>query len=178
VPTSERSPTRSTMPRTLYVSTAIPYVNAPPHLGFALEIVLADALARHARARGEDVHFVTGTDDNSLSNVRAAEAARVSVRELVDANGARYRALDQLLGLSFDDFIRTSADPRHLEAVHAIWDSCVRAGDLERRPYRGLYCVGCEQFYDPGELQDGVCPEHGKAPEVVEEENWFFRLSR
>jgi methionyl-tRNA synthetase len=166
------------MPRTLYVSTAIPYVNAPPHLGFALEIVLADALARHARARGEDVHFVTGTDDNSLSNVRAAEAAGVPVRELVDANSARYRELDQVLDLSFDDFIRTSADPRHLEAVHAIWDSCVRAGDLERRPYRGLYCVGCEQFYDPGELQDGVCPEHRKAPEVVEEENWFFRLSR
>ncbi len=166
------------MPRTLYVSTAIPYVNAPPHLGFALEIVLADALARHARARGEDVHFVTGTDDNGLSNVRAAEAAGVSVRALVDANGAKYRALDELLGLSFDDFVRTSADPRHLAAVHAIWDACVRAGDLERRPYRGLYCVGCEQFYDPGELQNGLCPEHGRAPEVVEEENWFFRLSR
>jgi methionyl-tRNA synthetase len=166
------------MPRTLYVSTAIPYVNAPPHLGFALEIVLADALARHARARGEDVHFVTGTDDNSLSNVRAAETAGVSVRALVDGNGARYRALDQVLDLSFDDFVRTSADPRHLEAVRAIWNSCVRAGDLERRPYRGLYCVGCEQFYEPGELADGVCPEHGKAPEIVEEENWFFRLSR
>jgi methionyl-tRNA synthetase len=166
------------MPPTLYVSTAIPYVNAPPHLGFALEIVLADALARHARARGEDVHFVTGTDDNSLSNVRAAEAANISTRELVDANGAKYRGLDRLLDLSFDDFIRTSADPRHVEAVHAIWDSCVRAGDLERRPYRGLYCVGCEQFYDPGELQDGLCPEHGRAPEVVEEENWFFRLAR
>jgi methionyl-tRNA synthetase len=166
------------MPRTLYVSTAIPYVNAPPHLGFALEIVLADAIARHARARGETVHFVTGTDDNSLSNVRAAEAAGQAVRDLVDANGARYRALDRLLGLSFDDFVRTSVDPRHVEAVHAIWSACARAGELERRPYRGLYCVGCEQFYEPKELANGLCPEHGKAPEVVEEENWFFRLSR
>ena len=100
------------------------------------------------------------------------------MRGFVDANAARFRALDQVLAVSFDDFIRTSADPRHLEAVHAIWDSCVRAGDLERRPYRGLYCVGCEQFYDPGELDQGLCPEHGKAPEAVEEENWFFRLSR
>ncbi|HEY2510740.1 MAG TPA: methionine--tRNA ligase [Polyangiaceae bacterium] len=166
------------MPRTLYVSTAIPYVNAPPHLGFALEIVLADALARHARARGEQVHFVTGTDDNSLKNVRAAEAAGVSAREIVDRHAARYRELKGLLDLSFDDFVRTSADPRHLAAVHALWEACARAGDLERRPYGGLYCVGCEQFFDPAELQAGLCPEHGTAPELVEEENWFFRLSR
>ena len=166
------------MPRTLYVSTAIPYVNAPPHLGFALEIVLADALARHARARGESVHFVTGTDDNSLKNVRAAEAAGVSAREIVDRHAARYRELKGLLDLSFDDFVQTSADPRHPAAVHALWEACARAGDLERRPYRGLYCVGCEQFFDPAELQDGLCPEHGTAPELVEEENWFFRLSR
>ena len=166
------------MPRTLYVSTAIPYVNAPPHLGFALEIVLADALARHARARGEQVHFVTGTDDNSLKNVRAAEAAGVSAREIVDRHAARYRELKGLLDLSFDDFVRTSADPRHLAAVRALWEACARAGDLERRPYRGLYCVGCEQFFDPAELPTGLCPEHGTAPELVEEENWFFRLSR
>ena len=166
------------MPRTLYVSTAIPYVNAPPHLGFALEMVLADALARHARAAGERVHFVSGTDENSLSNVRAAEAAGVPVRELVDANAARYRGLDRLLGASFDDFVRTSVDPRHFAAVHAIWNACARAGDLERRTYRGLYCVGCEQFYELDELDEGLCPEHRRAPEAVEENNWFFRLSR
>jgi methionyl-tRNA synthetase len=166
------------MPRTLYVSTAIPYVNAPPHLGFALEMVLADTLARHARASGERVHFVSGTDENSLSNVRAAEGAGVAVRDLVDTNAARYRALDRLLAASFDDFVRTSVDPRHFAAVHAIWDACARAGDLERRTYRGLYCVGCEQFYDPDELDQGLCPEHRKAPEAVEEDNWFFRLSR
>ena len=166
------------MARTLYVSTAIPYVNAPPHLGFALEMVLADVLARHGRLRQERVHFVTGTDDNSLSNVRAAEAAGVPTRELVDANAARYRALDAVLGASFDDFVRTSVDPRHRAAVSAIWEACARAGDLERRRYRGLYCVGCEQFWDADDLVDGLCPEHRKSPEVVEEENWFFRLSR
>jgi methionyl-tRNA synthetase len=166
------------MSPTLFVSTAIPYVNAPPHLGFALEMVLADALARHGRARGERVHFVSGTDENSLTNVRAAEAAGVPTRDLVDTNAARYRSLDRVLDASFDDFVRTSADPRHVAAVHALWGACERAGDLERRPYRGLYCVGCEQFFEPDELENGLCPEHRKEPEVVEEENWFFRLSR
>jgi methionyl-tRNA synthetase len=166
------------MSRTLYVSTAIPYVNAPPHLGFALEMVLADALARHGRLRGERVHFVTGTDENSLSNVRAAGQAGVSTKELVDANAAKYQALKSLLAASFDDFVRTSVDPRHGAAVNAIWEACERRGDLERRRYRGLYCVGCEQFYSADELADGLCPEHRSAPETVEEENWFFRLSR
>ena len=162
----------------LFVSTAIPYVNAAPHLGFALELVLADALARHARDRGEDVHFVTGTDENSLSNVRAADAAGLGVAELVASNAARYRALRGLLDLSFDDFVRTSVDPRHAAAVDALWRGCVARGDLERRAYRGLYCVGCETFLDPSALVDGCCAEHRKAPEEVEEENWFFRLSR
>ncbi|WP_394839654.1 methionine--tRNA ligase [Pendulispora rubella] len=162
----------------VFVSTAIPYVNAAPHLGFALEIILADAFARHARARGAAVHFVSGTDDNSLKNVRAAEAAGLSPRAFVDAHAAHYRDLQSLLGASFDDFVRTSADPRHVEAVHALWEACARAGDLEKRTYQGLYCVGCEAFYEASELVGGTCPEHGTAPEVVEEENWFFRLSR
>jgi methionyl-tRNA synthetase len=164
--------------RTLYVSTALPYVNAPPHVGFALEMVLADAIARHARAQGQRVHFVSGTDENSLTNVRAADAAGVPVRALVDANAARYRALDGLLSASFDDFVRTSADPRHLAAVGALWAACARAGDLERRTYRGLYCVGCEQFCEPDDLDNGSCREHRRPPELLEEDNWFFRLSR
>lgn len=166
------------MPRSLFVSTAIPYVNAPPHLGFALEIVLADVIARHARTRGERVHFVTGTDDNSLSNVRAAELAGVSTRELVASNAARFRALDRVLDASFDDFVRTSANEAHVAAVHAFWAACARNGDLERRAYRGLYCVGCEQFLDADDLENGLCPEHRVPPEPIEEENWFFELSR
>jgi methionyl-tRNA synthetase len=163
---------------TLHVTTAIPYVNAPPHLGFALELVLADAIARHARARGEDVLFSTGTDDNSLKNVRAAEEAGVPTRELIAANTARFRALDRVLDLSPDDFVQTSIDPRHRAAVAAAWAACAHAGDLERRPYRGWYCVGCEQFYEPGELAGDRCPEHDRPLELVDEENWFFRLSR
>jgi methionyl-tRNA synthetase len=161
-----------------YVSTAIPYVNARPHIGFALEAVLTDALARYHRLHGDDVFALTGTDDNSLKNVRAAEREGVPTAEFVDRNAAQFQALAGALNLRFDDFIRTSSDPRHLAGVAKLWEACARAGDIYTRPYRGLYCVGCEQFYTEDELVNGLCPEHGTPPEVVEEENYFFRLSR
>jgi methionyl-tRNA synthetase len=161
-----------------YVTTAIPYVNGRPHLGFALEIVQADVLARHRRRRGDAVRFLTGTDDNSLKNVQAAEAEGVPVQELVDRYAADFAALREPLGLSFDDFIRTSSDPRHRAGVERLWRACAAAGDLYRKRYQGLYCVGCEQFYSPAELRDGRCPEHDVEPQLVAEENWFFRLSR
>ena len=164
-------------PRT-YVTTTIPYVNARPHLGHALELVQADVLARYRRSRGDQVRFQTGTDDNSLKNVLAAEAAGLPVQELVDRNAAAFIALGEPLGLSVDDVIRTSRDPRHRPGVERFWRACAEAGDLYRRHYEGLYCVGCEQFYSPAELREGRCPEHGTVPEQVAEENWFFRLSR
>jgi methionyl-tRNA synthetase len=164
------------MNSSVFISTAIPYVNAPPHLGFALEVVLADTFARHARARSKEVRFISGTDDHSLKNVRAAEAAGRATRAFVDGAAERYLALERVLGASYDDFIRTSVDPRHAAAVCDAWEACARAGDLEKRSYRGLYCAGCEQFFEPGEID--VCPEHGTPPEIVEEENWFFRQSR
>jgi methionyl-tRNA synthetase len=161
-----------------FVTTAIPYVNAEPHIGFALELILADVLARHQRQRGRDVYFLTGTDENSLKNVRAAEALGLSTPTLVERNAAAFESLRTTLGLSFDDFIRTSADPRHSAGVEKLWNACRERGDIERRTYRGLYCVGCEQFYTDDELDDGVCPEHGTPAEVVEEDNDFFLLSR
>ncbi len=161
-----------------YVTTAIPYVNGDPHVGFALELVQADVLARHRRLRGNDVRFLTGTDDNALKNVKAAEAEEISVRELVDRNAARFAELREPLQLSFDDFIRTSADPRHRAGVERLWRACAAAGDLYLRDYEGLYCGGCEAFLGADELDDGCCPEHGVAPERVAERNWFFRLSR
>ncbi|HVX42573.1 MAG TPA: methionine--tRNA ligase [Mycobacteriales bacterium] len=161
-----------------YLTTTIPYVNAAPHLGFALELVQADVLARHRRLRGGEVRFLSGTDDNSLKNVLAAEAAGVPVREFVDRNADRFAAIREPLALSFDDFIRTSKDPRHRPGVERFWAACVAAGDIYQKHYEGLYCVGCEQFYTAEELVGGLCPEHGTAPEWVSERNWFFRLSR
>ncbi|NUW42491.1 methionine--tRNA ligase [Nonomuraea rhodomycinica] len=156
----------------MYVTTTIPYVNARPHLGFALEIVQADVLARHHRRRGEPVRFQTGTDDNSLKNVLAAEAEGVPVRELVDRNAAAFEALREPLELSFDSFVRTSRHPGHRAGVERIWKAV--SHDLYRRSYEGLYCVGCEQFYP-----EGPCPDGHEAPlQRVAEENWFFRLSR
>jgi len=164
--------------RHIYLTTTIPYVNARPHLGHALEYVQADVLARHRRRRGDLVRFQTGTDDNSLKNVLAADAAGVGVREFVDANAAAFVALAGPLSLSADDVIRTSSDPRHRVGVERLWRACAGAGDLYRRHYEGLYCVGCEAFYAEGELDRGLCPEHGVPPQRVAEENWFFRLSR
>jgi methionyl-tRNA synthetase len=162
----------------VYLSTTIPYVNGRPHLGHALELVQADVLARHHRRTGDEVRLQSGTDDNSLTNVLAAAAEGISTRELVNRNASAFAALRGELSLSFDDFIRTSTDPRHRPGVERLWRACEASGDLYRRPYEGLYCVRCEQFYTEGELADGNCPEHGTPPQLVAEENWFFRLSR
>ncbi|MFC4942651.1 methionine--tRNA ligase [Pseudonocardia sp. GCM10023141] len=160
---------------TYYVTTAIPYVNAAPHLGHALELVQADVLARHRRLRGQPVRFLTGTDDNAIKNVTAAQAAGVGVAEFVRAGGDRFTALAGPLSLSCDDVIRTGSDPRHRPGVEALWRRSSAAGDLYRHRYEGRYCAGCERFTEP---EERLCAEHGIEPEPVAEENWFFRLSR
>ncbi len=160
---------------TSFITTAIPYVNARPHLGFAYELVLADVLARHHRRRGRVVRFITGTDDNSLKNVVAAQREGLSPRALVDRNAAAFAGLGPLLGVATDDFIRTSSDPRHLAAVDWLWRACSASGDLYVQRWQGRYCAGCEAFVDD---DVAICAEHGTAPEPVSEPNWFFRLSR
>jgi methionyl-tRNA synthetase len=162
----------------IYLSTTIPYVNARPHLGHALELVQADVLARHHRQCGDPVRFQTGTDDNSLKNVLAARAEGIPVTEFVRRNAGAFAALRGELDLSWDDFISTSSDPRHRAAAERLWRACAASGDLYRRHYEGLYCVGCEQFWREAELVAGCCPEHATEPVAVSEENWFFRLSR
>jgi methionyl-tRNA synthetase len=161
-----------------YITTAIPYVNAAPHIGFALEVVQADTIARLYRRQGYNVRLQAGADENSIKNVQAAEAAGIPVAELVKQNAAQFIALKTNLNLSYDDFIRTSADARHRRGVERLWKACFERDDIYRRAYSGLYCAGCEQFYKIGDLDEGRCPEHGTTPELIEEENWFFRLSR
>jgi methionyl-tRNA synthetase len=163
----------------VYVTTAIPYVNADPHVGFALEAVQADIVARHRRLRGDEVRFLSGTDDHSLKNVIAAREAGVPVTELVRAKAGRFRDLREQLTLSYDDFLRTSVEPRHRAGVERLWRECAAAGDLYERDYDGLYCIGCEAFLGSDEVDaDGACLEHRRRPEPVAERNWFFRLSR
>jgi methionyl-tRNA synthetase len=157
---------------TLFVTTAIPFVNAAPHLGHALEYVQTDVVARHARARGRTVTFLTGTDEHAAKNVHAASEAHQPVDGFVAANAQRFRDLADALHVSYDDFIRTSADPRHRPAVEEIWQRCLRNGDLYRAEYSGTYCAGCEEF------RDTPCPEHDAPLQRVQEENWFFRLSK
>ncbi len=163
------------MKKKFYLTTAIPYVNAAPHIGFALEVVQADCLARFKRLTGSDVYFLTGSDDNALKNVQAAEKEGIKVEELVAKNANRFFDLKKALNLSSNDFIRTSS-LKHAAGAQALWRAC-RKEDIYKKKYRGLYCVGCESFVTKKELVNGKCPEHNKKPELVEEENYFFRLS-
>jgi methionyl-tRNA synthetase len=165
-------------PKPIFLTSAIPYVNAEPHLGHALELVQSDALARYQRASGRAVHFTSGTDDNSLKNVRAAARAHTTPAELVAHHGAEFRRLAETLGVAHDDFIHTASDPRHVPAVHALWQRCAERGDVYKKAYRGLYCVGCESFLRESDLVSGSCPVHPEPLELLDEENWFFRLSR
>lgn len=160
---------------TSFITTAIPYVNARPHLGFAYELVLGDIVARHRRRRGHDVRFTAGTDEHSLKNVTAATREGVPTATLVERNAAAFRALGPLLDIAPDDFLRTSVDPRHRPAVAWLWRACAANGDLYKRAWHGRYCPGCEAFVEDDVV---LCDEHGIAPEPVTEDNWFFRLSR
>ncbi len=158
-----------------YITTAIPYVNASPHIGHALEFVEADALARFYRLAGREVYFLTGADENSLKNVLAAEKEGISTQQLVDKIVKQFIDLLRALEISNDQFIRTT-ERRHFLGAQKLWLSCKKE-DIYKQSYRGLYCVGCEQFYTEKELVNGRCPEHQTELEAVEEENYFFRLS-
>jgi methionyl-tRNA synthetase len=164
-----------TVPKKIYLTTSIPYVNAKPHVGHALELIQVDVLARHYRIAEYEVHFQTGTDENAFKNVLAAESVGLPTKELVDRNAATFRSLAERLNISFDSFIRTT-EQRHRRGVAEFWKR-LRSDDVYSRRYAGLYCVGCEDFYLDKDLVHGLCPDHGTAPKKVEEENFFFRLS-
>jgi len=163
------------MKKTFFITTAIDYVNASPHLGHALEKVQADVIARYFRNLGREVLFLIGTDENSLKNVRAAEGEGITPQELVDKNAKKFYQLKEVLNLSFDDFIRTT-ELRHKKGAQKLWLACKK--DIYKKTYRGLYCGGCEEYYKEEELVNGLCPEHKTKPELVEEENYFFGLSK
>ncbi len=166
------------MAEKFYVTNAIPYVNAPPHLGHALEFVQTDTIARYHRLLGEDVFYLTGADENALKNVLAAEEASVPVKSFVDENTAKFEGLRDVLNLSYDNFIRTSDRERHWQGAQKLWQECEKAGDIYQKDYEGLYCVGCEEFKTEKDLVEGFCPEHKDKPQLVKEKNYFFHLSK
>lgn len=161
--------------QTFYIATAIPYVNGKPHIGHALEFVQADVIARYHRIIGDDTFFLSGADENSLKNVRAAEEAGISTQQLCDINAGEFNNLAKELVISLDGFFRTSSAEHH-RGAQTLWSAC-KPEDIYTKTYSGYYCVGCEAFYEIAELEDGKCPEHQTAPEHTEEENYFFKLS-
>ena len=165
------------MPR-FYITTSIVYTNASPHIGFALELVQADAIARWRNMQGDDVYFVTGTDEHGTKIMRSAEAAGVPASEFVDRIAGQVGQLAERLNISNTDFVRTSDRVRHWPAAQKIWQKLAENGDLYKKSYEGAYCVGHEAFIKPSELVDGLCPLHKTKPEIIREENWFFKLSR
>jgi methionyl-tRNA synthetase len=159
------------------LTTPIYYVNAKPHLGHAYTTIIGDAIARWHRLMGEDVFFLTGTDEHGLKIQQAAEAAGKTPKEFADEIAPLFEQAWKKLNISNDDFIRTT-EPRHYAGVAKLLQACYDAGDIELDLYRGLYCVACEEYYTEEELIDGLCPIHKRPVEYFEEENYFFRLSR
>ncbi|HEV7423883.1 MAG TPA: class I tRNA ligase family protein, partial [Candidatus Paceibacterota bacterium] len=166
------------MKNSFYITTTIPYVNADPHIGFALELVQADALARYQRLAGRDVFFSTGTDEYGQKIWEASQKEGKNVQDYVDFYAQKFIELKNVLNLSNDNFIRTTSK-ENISAAEEFWLLCDKAGDIYKKIYRGLYCVGCEKFITEKDLMNGYCSLHpNKKPEIVEEENYFFRLSK
>ena len=160
-----------------YITTTLPYVNDEPHIGHALEFIQADTLARYWRLMGEDVFFNTGTDEHGQKIAQKADELGEDRQAYVDRYAKRFNTLKEALNLSYDNFVRTSSE-EHKAAAQAIWKRCEAKGDIYKKQYTGLYCVGCELFYKLDELDaDKCCLIHKKPVEEVEEENYFFKLS-
>lgn len=166
------------MSKKFYLTTAIPYVNARPHVGHALEYVIADVIRRYNELAGNKVRIVSGADENALKNVQAAEKEGVSVKDFLDRNSKTFEEFYKLLEVNLDEFRRGSDQKLHWPGVSELWKLVEKSGNLYKKKYHGLYCVGCESFKTEKELVNGKCPEHDRVPDLVEEENYFFKLSK
>jgi len=161
-----------------YITTSIVYTNAFPHVGFALESIQADVLARYHKSLGEDVFFLTGTDEHGSKIVKKAKELGKDPKDFVDEISSRFKGLTKVLNLSNNDFIRTTDKKRHWPVVEKVWKKLEESGDIYKKKYKGFYCSGCEAFVTRKDLVNGKCKIHKEKPEVVEEENYFFRLSK
>ena len=166
------------MKEKFFITTSIAYANAAPHIGYAYEVTLADIIARYKRMRGFETFFLTGTDEHGDKILRTARDAGKAPQVFVDENVKKFEVLHELLAISYDYFIRTSDKKNHWPGAQALWQKLLVGNDLYKGVYKGLYCLGCEAFITEKELVDGKCPNHNIAPEKIEEENYFFRLSK
>jgi methionyl-tRNA synthetase len=165
--------------KSFYITTTLPYVNAEPHIGFALEILQADVLARYKRIElgKENVFFSTGSDEHGQKIFEAALKAGQDVQEYVDHYAGSFEDLKQALDLSYDNFIRTT-DKHHIEAAQKMWKLCKAKGDIYEKEFEGLYCVGCERYLTERDMIDGKCAIHGTEPVLMKEKNWFFNFKK
>jgi len=165
--------------KTFYITTTIPYANAGPHIGFALEIVQADILARWRKLLGEEVFFLTGTDEHGSKNYKTAKENNLTPQQFVDKNSSLFLELTKVLNISNNNFIRTTDQKAHWPGVIEIWKIIEKNGDVYKKSYDGYYCNGCERFVTEKDLIEGKCPDHPNLQlELIAEENYFFKLSK
>jgi methionyl-tRNA synthetase len=165
------------MTEKFYITTAIDYVNAKPHIGHAFEKILADVLARWHRLQGDKTFYLTGTDENAQKNAEVAKEEGINVQEFVDRNSQYFVELYKVLNIKYDRFIRTT-EQEHKTKSQEIFKKVFDKGDIYKGNYKGLYCKGCEAFLTEKDLVEGKCPEHNKEPEQISEEAYFFKLSK
>jgi methionyl-tRNA synthetase len=171
-----KAPVRLASVSHYFLTTPIYYVNDAPHVGTAYTTVNADALARWHRLCGDDVRFMTGTDEHGAKIVEAAEANAMTPKEWTDRTSARFVETWSALDIANDDFIRTTED-RHYAVVQEFLQRIYDNGYIELAPYSGLYCISCEDYYTEDQLHDGKCPVHGRPVVEMQEDNYFFKLS-
>ncbi len=163
--------------KNFYITTAIPYVNGKPHIGHALEYFQADTIRNYHKLLGQDTLLLSGADENALKNIQTAEKENIPIQDFLDKNSKIFEESYKKLGVVLDVFERGSDTKNHFPGVQELWRLCEKNGDIYRKSYTGLYCVGCESFKTDKELVDGKCPDHLKEPEKITEENYFFKLS-
>lgn len=161
-----------------YLTTAIPYVNGKPHIGHTLEYFQADTIRKYRQILNDETLLLSGADENALKNVQAAKKESIPTQEYLDKYAKVWQDTYELVGVHLDVFQRGSDSKKHWPGVQKLWDLCFKNGDIYKKSYQGWYCVGCESFKREKELVNGLCPLHQKPPEKVEEENYFFKLSK
>ena len=165
------------MTKKFYVTTPIYYINAAPHIGHAYTTLAADIITRYKKSKGDCVYFLTGTDEHGANIEKTAKKEGVTPKEWADAIVLKYKKLWADLNVNYDDFIRTT-DLRHERPVQIVFEKLIKSGDIYAGKYKGWYCTPCENYWDLKDAPDKKCPVHGMDLEEVEEETYFFKLSK